>query len=65
MVAPQVHSVDPGPPVTLLVHMLSGQVADDFETNAHRLAAGMDVPWSASRPAVTVGSRWRCSTTRH
>ncbi|MCA1835731.1 MAG: hypothetical protein LC721_05130, partial [Actinobacteria bacterium] len=36
MVAPQVQSVDPGPPVTLLVHMLPGQVVDDFEADAHR-----------------------------
>ncbi|HYZ35426.1 MAG TPA: hypothetical protein VE673_01705 [Pseudonocardiaceae bacterium] len=50
MVAPQVHSVDPGPPVTLLVHMLPGQVADDFQTNAHRLAAGMDVPMVGITP---------------
>ena len=44
MVAPQVHSVDPGPPVTLLVRMLPGQVTEDFEAEAHRIAAGMDVP---------------------
>ena len=44
MVAPQAQSVDPGPPVTLLVHMLPGQVADDFKAEAHRLAAGMTVP---------------------
>lgn len=44
MVAPQVHSIDPGPPVTLLVRMLPGQVVHDFQTAAHRLAAGMDVP---------------------
>ena len=44
MVAPQVHSVDSGPPVTLLVRMLPGQTVDDFEAEAHRLAAGMDVP---------------------
>jgi hypothetical protein len=44
MVAPQVESVDPGPPVTLLVRMLPGQVIDDFEAEAHRIAAGMDVP---------------------
>lgn len=50
MVAPQVHPVDPGPPVTLLEHMLPGQVADDFETNAHRLAAGMDVPMVGITP---------------
>jgi hypothetical protein len=44
MVAPQVQSVDPGPPVTLLVRMLPGQVVEDFEAEAHRIAAGMDVP---------------------
>jgi hypothetical protein len=44
MVAPQVHSVDPGPPVKLVVRMLPGQVPDDFEAEAHRIAAGMDVP---------------------
>jgi S-DNA-T family DNA segregation ATPase FtsK/SpoIIIE len=44
MVAPQVQSIDPGPPVTLLVRMLPGQVMDDFETQTHRIAAGMDVP---------------------
>ena len=38
------HSVDPGPPVTLLVRMLPGQVVDDFEAEAHRIAAGLDVP---------------------
>lgn len=44
IVAPQVESVDPGPPVTLLARMLPGQVIDDFAAEAHRLAAGMDVP---------------------
>ena len=44
IVAPQVESVDPGPPVTLLVRMLPDQVIDDFAAEAHRLAAGMDVP---------------------
>ena len=43
-VAPQVHSVELGPPVTLLVRMLPGQIVDDFEARAHRLAAAMDVP---------------------
>ena len=50
MVAPQVQSVDPGPPVTLLVRMLPGQVVDDFDTEAHRLAAGMDVPMVSITP---------------
>jgi S-DNA-T family DNA segregation ATPase FtsK/SpoIIIE len=44
MVAPRVQSVDPGPPVTLLVRMLPGQLVEDFQTQAHRIAAGMDVP---------------------
>jgi hypothetical protein len=43
-VAPQVHSVEPGPPVTLLVRMLPGQVVDDFQAETHRIAAGMEVP---------------------
>jgi hypothetical protein len=44
MVAPQLESIDPGPPVTLLVRMLPGQVIDDFKAEAHRIASGMDVP---------------------
>jgi len=44
LLAPQVQSVDPGPPVTLLVRMLPGQLVDDFQARAHRIAAGMDVP---------------------
>jgi hypothetical protein len=44
MRVPQVQSVDPGPPVTLLVHMLPGQVVGDFQNRADRIAAGMDVP---------------------
>jgi S-DNA-T family DNA segregation ATPase FtsK/SpoIIIE len=43
-VAPQVHSVELGPPVTLLVRMLPGQIVDDFETRAERIAAAMDIP---------------------
>ncbi|MDQ4104277.1 MAG: FtsK/SpoIIIE domain-containing protein [Actinomycetota bacterium] len=42
--APRVHSVEPGPPVTLLVRMLPGQVMDDFRAQAHRIAEGMGVP---------------------
>jgi hypothetical protein len=42
-VAPQVHSVDMGPPVTLLVEMLSGQVAEDFQAQANRIAESMGV----------------------
>ena len=42
-VAPQMHSVDVGPPVTLLVEMLPGQVVEDFESKADRLAASMGV----------------------
>ncbi len=44
IVAPRVRSVDPGPPVTLLVRMLPGQVVEDFEAESHRLAEGMRVP---------------------
>jgi hypothetical protein len=39
-----VQSVDPGPPVALLVRMLPGQVVGDFQNRADRIAAGMDVP---------------------
>jgi hypothetical protein len=42
--APQVHWADPGPPVTLLVRMLPGQVVADFQAQAHRIAEGMGVP---------------------
>jgi hypothetical protein len=44
LLVPQVQSVDPGPPVTLLVCMLPGQLVDDFQAQAHRIAAGLDVP---------------------
>jgi hypothetical protein len=37
------HSVDPGPPVTLLVELLPGQVVEDYEKKAERIAAGMGV----------------------
>ncbi|HYZ35216.1 MAG TPA: hypothetical protein VE673_00615 [Pseudonocardiaceae bacterium] len=40
---PQMHSVDPGPPVTLLVELLPGQVVEDYEKKAERIAAGMGV----------------------
>jgi hypothetical protein len=50
MVAAQVQSVDPGSPVTLLVHMLPGQVVNDFEADARRLAAGKDVPMVGITP---------------
>ncbi len=43
-VAPQVHSVELGPPLTLLVRMLPGQVVDDFQAQAHRIAGAMEVP---------------------
>jgi hypothetical protein len=43
-VTPQAHSVDPGPPVTLLVEMLPGQVMEDFQAQANRIAEGMGVP---------------------
>jgi len=42
-VAPQLHSVDLGPPVTLLVEMLPGQVVDDFRGKAQRIAGAMGV----------------------
>ena len=42
-VAPQVESVDPGPPMTLLVRMLPGQSVDDFQEKAQRIATGMEV----------------------
>jgi S-DNA-T family DNA segregation ATPase FtsK/SpoIIIE len=41
---PRVISVDPGPPLTLNVRMLPGQVIDDYRAQAHRLAEGMGVP---------------------
>lgn len=41
---PTVRSVDPGPPVTLVVRMLPGQVIADFQAQAHRIAEGMGVP---------------------
>ncbi len=43
-VAPQVHSVEPGPPVTLLVRTLPGQTVDDFQDQAQCIADGMGVP---------------------
>jgi hypothetical protein len=42
-VAPTVHSVDMGPPVTLLVRMLPGQIADDFQAQEERLATALGV----------------------
>jgi hypothetical protein len=42
-VAPQVESVDPGPPMTMLVRMLPGQAVEDFQDKAQRIAAGMQV----------------------
>lgn len=47
---PQVQSVDPGPPVTLLVRMLPGQAVDDFQSQEHRIAANMDVPMVCITP---------------
>ncbi|MGH3897967.1 MAG: FtsK/SpoIIIE domain-containing protein [Pseudonocardiaceae bacterium] len=41
--APWAWSVAAGPPVTLLVRMLLGQVLADFEAQAHRIAEGMGV----------------------
>jgi hypothetical protein len=40
---PQAHSVDPGPPVTLLVQMLPTQLVEDFQAQAQRIARGMGV----------------------
>ncbi|MGQ0575735.1 MAG: FtsK/SpoIIIE domain-containing protein [Pseudonocardia sp.] len=42
--APRVRWVEGGPPLTLIVRMLPGQVVDDFRAQAHRLAEGMGVP---------------------
>ena len=50
VVAPPVHSIDPGPPVTLLVQMLPGQLVDDFQERAHRIAEGMGVPMADITP---------------
>ncbi|MDQ4094038.1 MAG: hypothetical protein M3143_11775, partial [Actinomycetota bacterium] len=36
LLAPQVQSVDPGPPLTLRVRMLPGQLVDDYQAQAHR-----------------------------
>lgn len=44
IVAPRVRSVDPGPPVTLVVNMLPGQLVEDFHAESHRIAEGMRVP---------------------
>jgi DNA segregation ATPase FtsK/SpoIIIE, S-DNA-T family len=44
LVVPQVQLVEPGPPVSLLVRVLPGQIVDDFQAQAHRIAASMDVP---------------------
>lgn len=42
-VVPQLHSVELGPPVTMLVQMLPGQMVEDFVKKADRIAAGMGV----------------------
>lgn len=42
-VTPIVRSADPGPPVTLMVALVAGQVVADFQAQAHRLAEGMGV----------------------
>jgi hypothetical protein len=42
-VAPHVESVDPGPPMTMLVRMLPGQSADDFQDKTELIAAMMQV----------------------
>jgi len=41
---PELVRVDAGPPVTLVVRMLPGQVVDDYRKQAHRIAEGMGVP---------------------
>ena len=41
---PELHSVDLGPPVILLVEMLPGQVAEDFQAQAYRIAETLGVP---------------------
>jgi len=41
---PRLASIREGPPLVLIVEMLPGQVAADFQTQAHRLAEGMRVP---------------------
>lgn len=53
VLAPQAHSVELGPPVTLLVEMLPGQVVDDFQAQANRIAAGMGVPMVDIQPYDT------------
>ncbi len=40
----QVRSVDLGPPLTLIVRMLPGQVVGDYRQEADRIAEGMGVP---------------------
>lgn len=50
VVAPSVQSIELGPPVTLLVQMLPGQLADDFQQQAHRIAEGMGVPMAHITP---------------
>jgi hypothetical protein len=41
---PQLVAVEAGPPLTLVVRMLPGQVVDDYRAQAHRIAEGMGVP---------------------
>jgi S-DNA-T family DNA segregation ATPase FtsK/SpoIIIE len=36
--------IEAGPPLTLIVRMLPGQLVDDFRAQAHRIAEGMGVP---------------------
>lgn len=42
-VTPVVRSADPGPPVTLMVGLVTGQLVTDFQAQAERLAEGMGV----------------------
>lgn len=40
---PEVLSVDPGPPVSLFVRLLPGQMPDDYTKHAKAIAYGLDV----------------------
>lgn len=54
-VTPQVHSVDPGPPVSLLVRLLPSQDVKDFEACADHIAEGMGMPMV---DIASCGSGW-------
>lgn len=57
---PQVHSVDLGPPATLLVRMLPGQITDDSKTKRTALLRAWEYRWSMSRRTTSDGSRLPC-----